>query len=272
MTIQNDNSQAAPSIDERKLELDQQRLRLESSFARKWFPTLATVMVGLVASIFGCVQQQNAVQATQRVQIEARSKDEREWGFKVVEMYLTNRKLFDLTSNPELADANLRVLAAVAPATVQGLLNAETSRIPPPSAEVNETRRLDSLAAVAGIQNVINAKEQIKPAATSGLQSSNFRVYVQFAEGSREIATKAVSALQEQGFRAPGIEQVKKVPLRLQVRYYRPEQHEFASKLVVSLGKALQLPAMLGDAILVTSSKQLPDGILELWLPQSGTQ
>ena len=272
MTPQTRDGAATPSIDERKLELDQQRLRLESSFARKWLPTLTTVMIGLIASLFGYVQQQSSLQATERARIEAKSKDEREWGFKVVEMYLTKRELFDLTANSEIAAANLRVLAAVAPVAVQGLLNAETSRIPPPSSEVDERRRLESLAAVAGIQNAINAKEQAKPAATAGLQSSNFRVYIQFAEGSHEIAMRAQATLQQQGFRAPGIEQVRKVPSRLQIRYYRPEQHEFASDLAVSLGKSLQLPATADNAILVTSSKQLPDGILELWLPQPAAQ
>jgi hypothetical protein len=57
---------AKPTIEEQRLALDERRLELDRSFARKWLPTLATVMVGLVATIFGYVQQQVAVEATER--------------------------------------------------------------------------------------------------------------------------------------------------------------------------------------------------------------
>jgi hypothetical protein len=91
--------------------------------------------------MFSYVQQQNAIQATKRAQIEAQAKDEREWAFKVIEMYFTKRGLFDLTKNSGQATSNLRVLAAVAPTAVQGVLNAERSRIPPPG-EADDTDRL----------------------------------------------------------------------------------------------------------------------------------
>jgi hypothetical protein len=37
------------SIEERRLRLDEKRLLLDNTFARKWLPTLATLMVGLIA-------------------------------------------------------------------------------------------------------------------------------------------------------------------------------------------------------------------------------
>jgi hypothetical protein len=75
------------TAEERRLRIEEQRLLLESSFARKWLPTLATLMVGPIAGMFSYVQRQDAIQATERTRIEAKAKAEREWGFKVVERY-----------------------------------------------------------------------------------------------------------------------------------------------------------------------------------------
>ena len=97
---------------------------------------------------------------------------------------------------------------------------------------------------------------------------SDFTVYVQYAAGDQDIALKAQEVLIRQNFRVPGIDQVGKVPSRMQVSYYRPEQKSFAGKLAGELGKKLGLPAGPDNAILVTSSKQLPGGIIEVWLPR----
>src|SRR5437764_15285821 len=79
------------------------RLTLEHSVARKWVPALATLMVGLIAAMFSYVQQQNSLEETKRARMEAQAKDEREWGFKVIEMYFSRRELFDLMKNSETA-------------------------------------------------------------------------------------------------------------------------------------------------------------------------
>ena len=100
------------TLEEQRFRLEKRRLDLDHSFARKWLPT----MVGVIAGMFGYVQQQASIEETKRAGIEVKVKDEREWGFKVIEMYFSNRELFDLTKNPEAAALNLRVLAAVAPA------------------------------------------------------------------------------------------------------------------------------------------------------------
>ena len=83
----------------------------------------------------------------------------------------------------------------------------------------------------------------------------------QYPEGQQESARSAQS-----GYKAPGIEQVRNVPSRLQVRYYRTDQKELAT----SVGEALKLPASADNAIIVKSEKVLPDGTLELCLPRSG--
>jgi hypothetical protein len=270
----------APSMEERRFTLDEERLRLDSSFARKWLPTLGTLVVGLWAAVFGWVQYNNtqaqaaaakndAGHKEELARIEAHAKDEREWGFKVVEMYFNKRELFDLTQNRDQALANLQVLTAVAPTAVQGLLNAERDRIPKPGAgeEGSDAQRLESLAAVAQIQSAIKSAKGENPAPPIGMAPSDFLVYIQYAEGSRDTAVHAQEALQKLGFRAPGMEQVRKAPSRLQVRYYLPQQKDFAGHLAIDLGKTLGLPATADNAVQVKSQKLLPSGILELWLP-----
>jgi hypothetical protein len=254
-------------VEERRLRLDEKRLLLDNTFAKKWLPTLVTLMVGLIAGMFSYVQQQNAIQTTERARIEAQSKDEREWGFKVIEMYFTKRELFDINKNSEQASSNLRVLAAVAPTVVQGVLNAERSRIPPPGG-ADDTNRLESLAAVAGVQDALASARQSFQTPASSFKPSDFTIYVQYPDGGRDTAVKTQSILVNLGYRVPGIQQIGKVPSRLQVRYYRSDQQPYAGALATELGKGLDLPAGPDNAILVASSKKLPSGILEVWLPR----
>jgi hypothetical protein len=266
MEPRNESNGSQLSIEERRLRLDEKRLLLDNSFARKWLPTLVTLMAGLIAGMFSYVQQQNAIQATERARIEAAAKDKREWGFKVVEMYFTKRELFDLTKNPEQASLNLSVLAAVAPTAVQGVLNVERFKIPSPTGG-DDSNRLESLSAVAGVQQALAKAVEAPQDTASGLKPSDFIVYVQYPEGRRAAAVKAQSLLVNRGYRVPGIEQVGKAPSRLQVRYYRPEQRSLAGELATELGKGLDLPTSPDNAVRVTSSKELPSGILEVWLP-----
>jgi len=258
------------SFDERRLRLEERRLDLDSSFARKWLSTLATLMVGVIAGMFSYAQQQNAIEETKRTRIESKARDKREYGFKVIELYLNRRELFDLTKNPEAAELNLRALAAVAPAAVQAVLNAERSQIPPPGAstQIAVNERIDSLAAVAGVQDALAAAERPEDRPPeAGLKPSDFTVYVQYAAGDRAVAEKAQAALTGMGYRVPGLDEVDRVPSRLQVRYYRPEQKSLAGELATELGKTLGLPASSDNAIPVTSrKKKLPGGILEVWL------
>jgi hypothetical protein len=65
--------------------------------------------------------------------------------------------------------------------------------------------------------------------------------------------------------RKSGIEQVAKAPSTLQVRYGRPDQRDYAKDLAKQLGTELHLPD--SSAIQLQSFKQLPSGILEVWLP-----
>jgi hypothetical protein len=257
-------------LEERRLALEEQRLALENSFAKKWFPIVAASMVPVVVAMIGLFQYWDSQRVTKRLReeskIEASVKDEREWGLKVIEIYFSKRELFDLTKNPEQAESNLRFLAVVAPKAVQGVLNVEQSKIPPPNG-VNDLIRLNSLAAVAGVQDALVRARELDQVPASSFKPSDFTVYIQYPNGDKDTAIKTQRILANLGYRVPGIQKVAKVPSRLQVRYYLLGQRTYAGNLATKLGEELNLPASPDNAILVTSSKQLPSGILEVWLP-----
>jgi hypothetical protein len=272
-------SQDNPDLEERRLRLQEAQLALENSFAKKWLPTLATCMAGIIAAMFNYGQHLASLQETERVrmrteqaakdaQIESKAKDEREWGFKIVEMYFDKHDFFDLTKNPQQAESNFRVFVTVAPTTLQDIFNVEKSKIPPPSVEVN-VPRLDSLAAVAGVQDALTAAAPKNNNLDKEFKPSDFTVYLQYPTGEVDVATTARGELSKLGFNAPGMEQVSNKLSRMEVRYYRPEQKTFASQLATNLGKALGLTADANNAVLLKSAKKLPEGIIEVWLPLS---
>jgi len=179
-------------VEERRLRLDEQRFLLDNSFARKWLPTLATLMVGLIAAMFSYVQHGGA----------------------------------------------------------------------------DDSNRLESLAAIAGVQDALASARQSRQAPPANFIPSDFTIYVQYPDGDQVTALKTQSLLVSLGYRVPGIQQIAKAPSRLQVRYYRPDQRSYAGDLATELGKELNLPTGPDNAILVQSSKELPSGILEVWLPR----
>jgi hypothetical protein len=256
--------------EERRLALEEKRLALENSFAKKWLPTLATAMVPLVIGIIGYFQYLDSKQVTERTQIqqreeterarlEAEQKDEREWGFKIVTLYLTNRDIFDLRKNPDQASTNLKVFAVVAPQAVKSVLDAEKARISGPSTQDTTSRNI-SLAAVASVQESLPQRSSEQT-----FNNSSFTIYIQYPKGSETQANRLKEILQEKGFRIPEAELVPQAPSSLQVRYYRNDQRLFAEQLSKNIESATKIPA---TAQIVTSTKPLPAGILEVWLPK----
>lgn len=268
MSIESQSDNQIMSIEEKRLQLDEKKFLLESSFAKKWWPTLATFMAGLIAVGFDYLQNIQSKKdenlAKDLAKIAEDAKNEREFGIKVIDIYLRNSELFDFNRNPQQAQISLRVFSAVAPTAVKSVLDAELNKIQPPNISDN-SKRLESLAAVAQVQNSLAiARPQ---AAESSFKPAEFTVYVQHPEDMIDTAKKMQNFLLNQGYRVPGIEQTLNPPSRLQVRYYRPNQKIFAVNLVTQLGQALSLRATDDNAILVTSPRELPSGILEVWLP-----
>lgn len=255
------------TIEEKRIQLEEKRLLLEDSFAKKWLPALATLMVGIVAGLISWTQQHSANQMTERIRIESNQRAELEYGFKVIEMYFDNRELFDLTSNPEQASSNLEVLVEVAPSVVKGVFLTEFNSIPLPG-EIDDSSRFKSLAAAASVQDALERVTKSNIVMKSDYQPSDFTVYIQYPDGQRESADLIQSFLESCGYHVPGIELVRNPPSRLQVRYYRTKQKSHSEDLSISLGRELNLITSADNAILVANSnKELPDGILEVWIP-----
>lgn len=258
--------------EERRLSLEEKRFALENSFAKKWLPTLVTAVIPLVTGIIGCFQYLDSRQVTERIRIEQRAatdrarieaatKDEREWGFKVVEMYFSKRDMFDMVKNPDQAAANLKIFAVVAPQAVKSVLDTETARISGPgSSTKGKDNRNNSLAAVASVQESLPQQSL-----ETGLSKSSFTIYIQYPKGAEKQVSTLKRILLEQGFRIPEAEMVSQVPDSLQVRYYREDQRQFAEQLSRDIGSVMGISA---TAIIISSAKPLPAGILEVWLPK----
>ena len=166
-----------------------------------------------------------------------------------------------------MRDASTSSSAPNGPASTSAIVVVATASRRPPAACRAKTgsKRLESLAAVAEVQTALaSARSQTPP---SGFKPSDFTIYIQYPEGGGDEAKKAQDFLLSLGYRVPGIEQVSKPPSRIQVRYYRLDQKTLAGHLAAQLGQALGLQASADNAILVTSSRELPSGILEVWLP-----
>ncbi len=253
--------------EEKRIRLEEQRVQLEQSFAKKWLPTLAVLTVAFVAGIFGYVQQKINAGATDRATIEAINRNQLEWGFKAIELYVMKQEQFDMARDPERASKNLQALAAVAPDVVKGVLNAELSKIPAPTNGSDSNTRLDALAGVATVQAALAATESHHKTAAA-LQASSFTIYLQYPEDGRDTAEKVQSSLIQRGYKVPGLEQVSRAPSNLEVRYYRPEQREMAETLVREVGTAIGKAQEKTTVKMLATSKTLPSGIMEVWLPK----
>lgn len=141
--------ESKPSLDERRLLLEENRLKYENSFARKWFPTLAIIAVPLTTLIFSTFQYLDSRLQAQREKSQAASEKDREWRYKTVDFYFSRRNDFDLVKNPQQASRNLQVLSIFAPAEVARILSVEQNR-------VNIAQQVDAESVSAQSKQAIN--------------------------------------------------------------------------------------------------------------------
>lgn len=264
------------SFEERRIVLDEQRLALDNSFARKWWPTVATLVAAAIGGLFAWVQTYQAAQETQRARYDAETRELHEWQTRIANLYFDRRELFDVTKNPDAADSNLRILIAVAPPDVQGILikeestelKAEIQRIPPPTGE-DDPHRLSILAAAASVQQTLASATSSAAVPGEALRPTDFAVYIQYlisSEPDKQMANTARLKLLALGYHVPNLQAVKAVPRSLEVRYYHSNQKLLAAGLAQQLQTALdsQIPA---KAVPFESPRPLPSGILEVWIP-----
>ncbi len=166
--------ESKPSLDERRLLLEENRLRYENSFARKWFPTLAIIAVPLTTFIFSSFQYLDSRLQTQREKRQEASEKDREWRYKTVDFYFSRRNDFDLVKNPQQASRNLQVLSIFAPAEVARILSVEQNRV-----NIEQQANAESVSA--------QSKQAIKDISSTLLNQDGRRAVINDPDGYTNI-------------------------------------------------------------------------------------
>lgn len=184
LTFEDDPSQ---TLEERKFRFEQAKARLEleklqneRSFPKKWGPVLVSFVIGGLSSYIAFNQYQLASDTTSRQQAE--------WGLKVVEMVVKNES-FDPAKRPDEASYYWALLRNFAPPGIEPRQVAQRA-VQAPARNPEAANALDqpvfspeTLAGAAQVQQAVDAAG-IAPAAPS---TANLTVYIQFA-GPREPA------------------------------------------------------------------------------------
>jgi hypothetical protein len=288
-------------LDEHKLEIERQKLLLDNdkfahdrSFIKTWLPIIlpvcATVGIAVISSTISLIDKKAQEEATKRAGIEAEAKDKHDWSVKVVELYLKNPASFDLTADKYKAGRNLQLLASVAPAEVQSVLEIEVSKLTPSlNNEGNASAEwLTTLGAISKVQRAIHksskaakvlyGRDHALAEAVNAQDSSaiakpeevghyqDMTAYVQYPETRKDEATTAKELLVSKGMTIPSMQVSSHPPDRLLVKYYLHKQKLLAEALASELQSKLNLKASEARKI-KSEGHTMPDGILEIWLP-----
>lgn len=286
-------------IDEHKLEIEREKLRLDNhkfahdrSFKKTWLPIIlpvcTTVVIAIVSSTITLIDKKAQEETTRRAGIQAEIKDRHDWSVKVVELYLKNPASFDLSNDREKAGRNLQLLASVAPAEVQSLLEIEVAKLTPTtnSDGTASSDWLSTLGAISRVQKAIGKSNQLKKAAyghennaseslsqaaaakpSSCTKFDEMTVYIQYPEGSCELEHEAKEFITSKGATVH-CRAAKETGKTLLVKYYLRREKEFAEELLLSLKEKLKLSD--GEARLIKSQGHtMPEGFVEVWLPSA---
>lgn len=261
------------SLEERKFELELEKFKYEKSITKFLLTVSVPISLCFVTTGFGFVQWHSQREETKRLEaqrnsrlieesVAARERDQREWGIKIIELYLTKRDLFDFNKNPDTASVNLSALQSISPAVVAGMLRAELENIPRPG-QANEPKRIKSLEAIEKVrEGEITENKWI-----GDRKPRDYKVFIQYGENNKLLSTKIGEVLSTMGFNVPASQIVQSTPDRVEIRYYRPEQAQFAMQLLADLQKAVPGVNGNGKVLQIKSKNRLPDGILEVWVP-----
>ncbi len=254
-------------LEERKVRLEEGKLALEQSFAKKWgsFVIGASVTAGVAILTIGMNTYQSSIARDDRLSAEklaqaqadeTHQQQKGQWGINVLQLYITHPEGFDPVKSPETARNNMTALALSAPDVMRPILLS----------------RLDSLVRSDGAANpgalgaVKTALDQVPLANQStnsnstvvattgagapgptapeagptsplppGVDPAAYSVYIQFGSASKGFATAYGAQLRAAGFRVPDLEQVEQSPNEPQVRYYQTEQTGLADWLAARL-------------------------------------
>lgn len=263
LTFEDDTSQ---TLEERKFRFEQakarlelEKLRNERSFPKKWGPVLVSFVIGGLSSYIAFNQYQLASDTTSRQQAE--------WGLKVVEMVVKNES-FDATKKPEEAGYYWTLLKNFAPPgieprqvaqrAVQARVDSAPRNADAANAKDQPVFSPETLAGAAQLQQAVEGGG----AAPTSPSTANLTVYIQFA-GPRDAAGVVQGRLRALGYRTPAMEAIPSFIGPAQVRYYREEQRAEAEKIYDALG--FDPSSRNANVVVVGSGKKLPANIFEVW-------
>ena len=259
-------------IERRKLEIEAEKLAIERSFAKKWFPTMLTGVIAFATVLINGTQIYIAHQERAKSDEQARvfaEADQRQqdgqWGISVLELYITHPEGFDPSKSPVTAKQNLTALAVSAPDIMRPILQQRMDDIVRSPAGLN-TESLTAIASALGTGSTTDSGTDnlasLLPGWPQGANPADYSVYIQYGANSAAVATAFAQRLRDQHFRVPDLELVNQSTTTSEVRYYRPEQKPVADALASSLGNGA-ISKFIG------AGQNLPGGIIEVWIPAS---
>ena len=258
------------SLEERKVAIEEQKLNNEQdklAFEKSWRKILGSgFLAGVVAlAVAGVGYWQSRIQEINRTTEAdvAQKQQDGLWGIKVLELYVTHPREFDPVASPATAQSNMSALVVAAPDLMKPiLLKRQDSLV-----------RTDALAvispAINAIQSAIGQSRGTAPPSVpgvpSGVNPSNFSVYIQYGSGAEEFATKFGKTMASNHFRVPDLEAVPQAPSVPEVRYYRPTQKPLSEWLAQQIDQ--ESPGQPSAIVKSIGSDNSPDGIIEVWIP-----
>lgn len=264
---------SGPSLEERRLALDERKQALEESWQKKWSAVIigaaATIAAAIISAGFGWVQHNEdearaAGDAKQKHQdallYDARAAEQqrRDNDRQAINLYF--QYMADGRADDPDRPAKAALIASIA-STPQLLL-----RVILPQIDSRRSQGETPSDAARGLPNLIQPKAQY--------EYTDFVGYVQYAHGddaAHQAANRLQAEIQSLGMTAPGVQGVQSVPNVNQIRIYRPQHRGLAANLAQALSKQ-NLGAYCVTQ--VPNPSALPNGIVELWIgkaPFAGT-
>ena len=250
------------ALEERKLDLEARRLALDESFPKKWgtviFSVLGTVAVAIISAALAYVQQRAQDAARQQEAQRLENARHIENARTALDIYFKNLPSMDPKDS---RSANNMALIAVI-ADEPGVQDIFRRMIADIIAANQKAARASGHADAAVSDLAVGLPDVVRKAAQEAYVAKDFLAYIQYPEGRKADAEQLAAVLAQLGMKTPGIELVRSVPTKNQIRYYKAAQRDFATQL------AGQRPAGLHFELSSLAGRNLPDGIIEFWLSE----
>jgi hypothetical protein len=279
-----DFDKGADQWSDREIELEHMRanwakFESENSWLRRYAPIILSAVIS--AAIAGATIY-TEVRANQRAEAAQADRYRNEQASTALRLYFDNPAVFD----GEVGAENLKLLRTTTPQeTVDKIEAAVTQRANRIRAQAAAQAYSAALAAGGEksadlrsrpSQQAIRAAEQKRYETLSNSPSleptrpdsppTDFTIYLQYGGGSAQVARDLGGVLTQAGYKVPSIEPQSVAPETAEVRYFLSTQKAAAERLAAAVGK------QVGDeppVRFVGAGHNLPDGILEVWLPPS---